>query len=109
MSRYPEGITASQLCTVCDKDKAAISRTVAVLEREGMIQRDAPGGNRYRAKLKLTMLGEKAARQVDQRAKVAVSKAGEDLNDEQRKVLYAVLDMIAGKLQAICADGLEEA
>ena len=39
MSRYPDGITASELCTVCDKDKAAISRTVAELEREGLVER----------------------------------------------------------------------
>ena len=33
MRRNPQGITASQLCTICDKDKAAISRTVAELEQ----------------------------------------------------------------------------
>ena len=31
MSHYPEGITATQLCEVCDKDKAAVSRVIAEL------------------------------------------------------------------------------
>ena len=37
MSRFPEGVTSGELVKLCDKDKAAISRTVAELEREGII------------------------------------------------------------------------
>lgn len=107
MSRYPEGITSSQLCSICDKDKAAISRTVAELEREGMIRRDLPGGNRYRALLKLTPQGETAAARVDERARLAVEKAGGGMSDDQRAVFYQVLDLIAGHLQSICEEGLE--
>ena len=31
MLRYPEGVTSAQLCELCDKDKASVSRTVAEL------------------------------------------------------------------------------
>lgn len=109
MSRYPEGITSSQLCTICDKDKAAISRTVGELEREGMIERALQGGNRYRALLTLTPQGEVAAVQVDERAKLAVEKAGGGMTDDQRAVFYQVLELIAGHLQSICEEGLENA
>lgn len=108
MSRYPDGITSSQLCTVCDKDKAAISRTVAELEREGLVERCLKGSNRYRAQLTLTAQGEEAARRVGERAKLAVEKAGEGMTDEQRAIFYKVLDLIAGHLQTICEEGLEE-
>lgn len=107
MSRYPEGITSSQLCVVCDKDKAAISRTVAELEREGLVERSLKGSNRYRALLKLTPQGKAAAEHVDKRAKLAVEKAGEGMTDEQRAIFYNVLDLIAGHLQTICEEGLE--
>ena len=107
MSRYPEGITSSQLCTVCDKDKAAISRTVAELEREGLVERCVKGSNRYRAPLILTAQGKAAAEHVDERAKLAVEKAGEGMTDEQRAIFYSVLDLIAGHLQTICEEGLE--
>ena len=107
MSRYPEGITSSQLCTICDKDKAAISRTVAELEREGLVNRNTKGTNRYRALLKVTEQGKIAAEHVDQRAKLAVEKASEGMTDEQRVTLYKVLDLIAGHLQTICEEGLE--
>lgn len=108
MRRYPEGVTSSELCTICDKDKAAISRTIAELEREGMVERQARNGSMYRAALKLTEQGRQAARQVDGRAQFAVEKAGECLTDEERAVMYKALAMIAGNLQTICAEGLEE-
>ena len=108
MSRYPQGITASNLCAVCEKDKAAISRAVSELEREGLVERNIRGANHYRALLKLTEQGQAAARQVEERAKVAVEKAGEGMTGQQREIFYRVLHLIAGNLQTICEEGLEE-
>ena len=107
MSRYPEGITSSRLCALCDKDKAAISRTVAELEREGLIERGANGTNHYRVPLKVTERGSLAAEHVAERAKLAVEKASDGMTEEQRITLYKVLDLIAGNLQTICESGLE--
>ena len=108
MRRYPQGITSSQLCAICDKDKAAISRTVAELEWEGMVERSTKNGSMYRAALKLTPAGDEAARQVEERAQFAVERAGECLTDEERAVMYKTLALIAGNLNAICSEGLEE-
>ena len=108
MSRYPDGITSGELVKLCDKDKAAISRTVAELEREGMIRRVGKNGNLYRAALLLTERGEAAARHVAERAKRAVEAAGEGLTAEHRKIFYAALDLIAGHLQTIGDEGLAE-
>lgn len=108
MSRYPEGITAARLCEICEKDKAAISRTVADLEREGMVERITNNGNRYRAMLKLTPQGKAAAGAVMERAQLAVEKASEGMSDAERAVMYHTLGLIAGNLQSICAEGLED-
>jgi len=107
MRNNPEGITVSRLCSLCDKDKAAISRTVAELEVEGLVERYMKGSTRYRALLKLTARGEVAAAQVEEQAKLAVEKAGEGMSDAQRTIFYQVLDLIAGNLQMICTDGLD--
>lgn len=107
MARHPEGITSSQLRTVCDKDKAAISRTIADLEEEGMVRRLTNNGNRYRALLVLTPQGSEAAQQVQKRAQFAVEKASEGMNDEERAIMYRALGLIAANLQSICEDGLE--
>lgn len=106
--RYSEGITAAQLCVLCDKDKAAISRTVAELEANGMLARQYTGSNRYRAQLKLTERGYEAAGRVAERAKYAVEQAGSGLTDEQRSVFYHVLGLIADNLQNISDEGLHE-
>ncbi len=108
MNRHPEGITAAQLCEICEKDKAAISRTVSELEQAGLVQRNERNGIRYRAPLTLTEQGREAAQSVSIRAQQAVERAGEGLDDAQREVFYRVLALIAGNLHAICKDGLQE-
>ncbi len=108
MSRFPQGITAARLCEVCEKDKAAISRIVAELERAGMVLRREPNGTRYRSLLSLTEQGSAAAQAVNQRARLAVEQAGAGLDDERREIFYQVLALIAGNLHAICKDGLKD-
>lgn len=108
MSRYPEGVTASQLCEICDKDKAAISRTVAELEASGMVVRPEGAGKRYRATLKLTQAGIAAAEAVTGRAKVAVVAATGDYGREQQLQFTQTLAMLASNLDTICREGLKE-
>ena len=106
MSRYPEGVTSGELVKSCDKDKAAISRTVAELEREGLVERQGKNGNFYRAALTLTDRGREAAEHVAIRARHAVEAASNGLSEENRRALYMALDLIANHLQTICDTGL---
>ena len=73
MRRFPDGVTATQLCEICDKDKAAVSRAVSEMEVKGVLKRE--GKNPYRALLKLTDEGNKAANFVCERAEIAVRDA----------------------------------
>lgn len=108
LSRFPEGITSARLCEICEKDKAAISRTVSELEQAGLVLRTGRNGARYRAALTLTEKGIAAARAVNERAQLAVELAGQGLDDEKREVFYSVLALIAGNLHTICRDGLKD-
>jgi len=108
MSRYPEGITASQLCGICEKDKAAVSRTMAELEQAGLVQRRENGGAHYRVPLVLTESGRTAAEQVKRRAAIAVEQAGEGLEDSQRDSFYQIMEHIVQNLHTISKDGLKE-
>lgn len=108
MQRHPEGITAVHLCEICEKDKAAISRSVAELEEKGMVLRNQINGSPYRARLTLTEKGHLAAQAVSEKARQAVEQAGAGLEDDQRAVFYEVLAMIAGNLHTICKNGLKE-
>ena len=108
MSRHPEGLTSGRLCEICEKDKAAVSRTVAELEQAGLLSIDEKKGVRYRALLRLTPAGFSAADAVRERAELAVSQAGIGLEDSRREVFYEVLAKISSNLHAICKDGLKE-
>lgn len=102
MRRYPEGVTAAQLCEICDKDKAAVSRAVTDMERNGLVMREGTGG--YRALVKLTNEGKQAAEYVCEKAVLAVELAG--LTEEKRKVFYEALQLIASNLKTITREGL---
>lgn len=105
MIRYPEGITASQLCELCDRDKAAVSRAVSEMEEKGLITRE---DSQYRARLFLTDVGRQAAQFVCDRAVVAVMEAGKGLEEEERSNFYSALHRIAANLQNLSKDGLPE-
>ena len=106
MKNHPEGITAARLCEVCEKDKAAVSRTLAELEEVGMIYRENRNGSRYRSALMLTEQGEIAAEAVVEKARMAVERAGIGFGEAEREVFYRVLAIIAGNLHKLCKEGL---
>ena len=109
LQRHPEGLTAAQLCDICDLDKAAVSRVVAEMEKCNLLSRNHVSTTGYRAKLFLTDAGIAAADYVSRRAQQAVEAAGCDLTDADRQILYTALASISVQLQKISREGLPEA
>jgi len=108
MHRYPEGITAVELCEVCDKDKAAVSRAISEMESRGLVTRHSDYDNQYRALLRLTKEGMAAADYVCRKAVAAVRIAGEDVHDEARAMMYRSLRSIAGRIKTIAKEGIPD-
>ena len=106
MQHYPEGITSTRLCEVCDKDKAAVSRTIAELEAKGLVLRQTRNGNAYRANLILTEAGQTAAHQISFLAATAAEKASADMTEEERDLFYNALNLIAENLSKLYRDGV---
>lgn len=104
ISRHPAGVTATQLCEICDKDKAAISRVIAEMEEKGLVERSGGPENRYRARIRLTDAGYDAARFVSRRAQEAVAAAG--MEAEALPVFYAALERVASNLHTISREGI---
>ena len=96
LHRHPEGLTAAQLCQLCAEDKAAISRTLAILQEKGFI---SAGEKKYRAVLHLTDAGEAVACRVDELIAQWVDFGGDGLTEEERAVFYSALSHIAGNLR----------
>ena len=106
MARFPEGITAAQLCELCCKVKSDVSRMMGIMEKNGLVVKEGSHQNRYNGVFLLTEAGRTAAEYVKQRAALAVSIAGKDLTDGSRAILYDALESICENLKSISENGL---
>ena len=97
LNHNPEGLTAAQLCALCEEDKAAISRTVSDLRQKGYIEHGE--GRNYRAPLHLTRSGKEIAKQMDPIIESWVSVGGVGMTEEQRATFYESLALIASNLR----------
>lgn len=108
MYRSPEGLTAPQLCELCGKDKADVSRMMSIMEKKGLVVKEGVHQNRYGGVFKLTEEGKVAAEFVRRRAGLAVEIAGKDLTEESREIFYEALESIVLNLRGLSKEGLPE-
>ena len=99
LNQNPDGMTAAQLCHLCDEDKAAISRALAELETKGYLRTQPMSGKKYRAVVQLTEAGFQVAQQMDGLIEDWVTVGGAGLTDEERADFYRVLEKIAVNLK----------
>ena len=105
MYHHPDGLTATELCRICGKDKAAVSRALLEMEQKELVVR--PNESGYRIPVRLTEKGKKTAGDVCGRITAAVETAGRGVDPEQRRICYNALGQIAANLEAICKEGLK--
>lgn len=105
LSKFEDGLTSAQICDICDKDKAAVSRIIAEMEDKGLAERESK--NKYRSKIRLTEKGRELADFVAKRAAVAVEAvSGELMTAEERELFSATLETICKNLQKVSAEGV---
>lgn len=108
LHNHPDGMTSAELAVQCGKDKADVSRDMAVLEKAGLVTRQRTGSSGYRAHITLTEQGRTLTDEIIRKAELAVSCIGRDLTEEDRRTFYRVLDIITANLQALSETGLPE-
>ena len=97
------GLTAAELCSLCNVDKAGISRAIAEMEQKNYVIIDeAEDKKRYRSRIRLTDSGEKVAQQIHRIILRDTFEGGVTITEEDREVFYRVLDIISGNLERIC-------
>ena len=108
------GMTAAELCEVCDEDKAAVSRSLLYLENNGFLVREGSasdrvreGGKHYRSPLVLTEKGSEIARSLAERIDHVLAAVSMGVTEEERAVMYRVLKQIDENLRNLC-DGYED-
>jgi len=108
MRRHPQGLTAPKLCELCGRDKADVSRMMAIMEEKGLVIKESIHQNLYRGVFRLTEKGNTAADYVHRRAALAVELAGKDLDEETRESFYRALESISNNLRDLGTNGLPQ-
>ncbi len=94
-------LTATELCEICDEDKAFVSRTLDFLEKEKYIVCKSKTEKRYKSPIYLTEKGKDVAKIIEEKIKKIVDKASIGLSEEDRKVFYSSLTLISNNLKNI--------
>lgn len=94
-------MTAAELCERCDEDKAAISRSLDDLEKNGYITCASGAGKRYKSPLRLTEKGKTVGCAISEKIIRIVDAASEGLSEEERRTMYRALLLISGNLENI--------
>ena len=95
-------LTAKELTEICDEDKAAISRSLDFLEKEGYIFCESKFEKRYKSPLMLTDKGREVAVKLAEKIDKIVDFASAELDPNERLVMYKCLGIISGNLQKLC-------
>ncbi len=103
---HMEGITAAKLSELCGKNKSDVSRMISILEKKGLVKKEYVHKNFYRALLKLTEEGRKAAEQVREKVGIAIGCVEKGISQEKIEIFNCVLEQISENLQTLCKEGL---
>lgn len=99
-----ESLTASELCDVCEEDKANISRSIKHLEENGYLVCLTKMQKRYQSPLILTEKGRRVGEYINERVNRVLEGVSNSISEEERAILYRSLAAIQTNLQRICED-----
>ena len=97
-----DDLTAARLSEITQRDKADVSRAIALFQKQGLVENY--GENRYRAPIVLTAKGKKLTQTIRKKASHALEMAGEGLSEEMRQNMYQALEIIASNLKDMSED-----
>ena len=100
-----EGLTAGELATLGEIDKAQVSRCVNELTEHGFIYRDDEEGRRYKQRYRLTESGREAAEDIRQTLARLQDVVSSGIDDEDRVAFYRVLNTLCENFADLLMQG----
>lgn len=94
-------MTAHNLCTVCDEDKSAISKSLEQLEKAGLVVSNSKTKKKYNCPLSLTEKGSRVAEIIVDKVDAIVEMASRGISAEKREIFYECLMQINENLQGL--------
>ena len=101
-------LTATELCELCEEDKATISRALDFLEENGYLASRATQAKRYKSALVLTEKGAAVAEKITDKINVVLDEVCIDLDENERAEFYRSLAIISDSLE-LCTKGIQKA
>ncbi|HHU03302.1 MAG: MarR family winged helix-turn-helix transcriptional regulator [Christensenellales bacterium] len=95
------GLTATELCERCEEDKAAISRSLDYLEKNGYLICDSQHEKRYKSPFFLTDKGRNVGKEIINKINKILDEVGTGITKEDRTVFYRSLSTISDSLDTI--------
>ena len=99
-----DGLTCAELSEASFKNKADVSRAVALFEKKGLVRKIEKTNNSYRAKIVLTDDGMAAAKMLQERSLIVSDMVSDGLTEEKRNALYEAMALIASNMKEICRE-----
>ena len=97
-----ESLTSKQLCDISAEDKAAISRSLDYLEKNGYLTHKISKNKRYKSQIVLTEKGRATAEVIANKVDSILDGLESSLSDEERVVMYKGLSVISRNLDSMC-------
>lgn len=105
LTKNPEGLTGSELARLVDVSRAAMSRTIARLESDGLVEAAAEDEEtRYRVPVRLTEKGVEVARPIRGIVQDVLDETSRVLDVRQRARMYESLNVILNRLRQLARD-----
>ena len=102
LSKNPDGLSNVQLSELSGNDKAAISRSINYLMKNGFVQLSAEDdAKKYGRRYILTDKGKDAAEKVNSRVEDVVNEVGKTINQDEGRIFYETFHTIAEKLEEL--------
>ena len=98
-------MTAAQLAELCDRNKADVSRAIAVLESEGMVEK-LDTSTHYRVKIELTERGRELGGALTDRLRLVLERVSGEIPRERLIEFYETLETISDNLNRLSDEGL---
>ena len=94
-----DGLTAAELCELCQEDKATISRALSRLETDGYILSRESEGKRYKAPIVLSEKGKTVGGEIAAKIEAVLDSIGKELSPDERVEFYRCLNIISSCLE----------
>ncbi|PLY07177.1 MAG: hypothetical protein C0625_06060 [Arcobacter sp.] len=92
--KYEDDVTLTKIAAILDKDKTTISRTVRVLEKKALIQRNNNSEDRRSTMLELTSKGEETLNNSQESITKFRNDLISNLSKEEIDTLFNLLDKV---------------